>query len=553
MDFSRSEGSIGEIFCEFLEKKLVEILKMLGNLKAWLILWILTCALTSLEATGSTVTLTCLFSTKSGLDYITGDQYSCDLQSDFPYLDDVTFAVNNTHLDTKTNADVTALLIDERTIFQIPKLAGIFAELKYIKIIKAPKLKYLRKTSIAEYKEKLVHLIIQESSIEVLEAELFLGFRNLVTIDLQKNEIFYIAAGIFNGLPLKNIMFTGNDCKNVADSSIRIGNCQATDQVSCDTFIEGVAASTCKPDPISIDNFLIYQKAMSKLELDAYTANEVYETLNSEYELVKNERNSLNITYNAAKQEIKNLQSDIDILVPKIAKLEAQAEKCLDVSGTCRFINDNIIGYSCIGHNINISTSGQEVTWTGTHQPGSTVRSVFGLILRDLTVNYVPKNIGHTFSNLKSFIVQNCKLKKLSSNDFLSLNELEFIQIVLNDIASIEAGVFDELDSLKTLDLSENKIKALPAKIFAQLMSLTSINLNKNELTAVRSDFLPATNKIQSFTAKDNKFTMVESAFVWRLRSANLIDFTGNICNQKYDKSVISNYIEFYNSILKRC
>lgn len=527
---------------------------MLGNLKSWLLLLTLICASTSSEATESIVTLTCLFSTKSELDYITDDQYSCDLQSDLPHLDPVTLKVNNTHLDTNTDSQVTALLITDRTIFQIPKLAGIFTDLKYIKITKALKLKYLRKDSIAEYNEKLEHLIIQESAIEVLETDLFSGFEKLVTIDLQKNKIFYIAADVFSGLTvLSNIMLAENECKTTANLPADIGNCQASAVVSCTTFIEGIDASTCKPEAISIDKFLNYQKIISGLELDAYTAEEIHKALNNNFDLLKEERNSLTADYNAAKLQITSLQSDIDILISKIAKLEAQAEKCLNIAGTCRFIVDSTNGYSCIGHNININSTGQEVTWTGTHQPGSTAKSVYGLILRDLTVNYMPKNIGLTFLNLKNLIIQNCGLKKLSSSDFVSLKQLESIQIVSNEIASIEAGVFDVFESLETLDLSNNKIKSLPSKIFAQLKSLTSINLNTNELTSIKSDFLPAANKIQSFTAKDNKLTLVESAFVWRLRTANLIDFSGNVCNQKYDEEASSNYIEFYNAILKKC
>ena len=513
----------------------------------------------------NTVNITCEYNIiSSGLLYIEGQQYECILQNDFPYFDG---EIKNIFGDHKLDTDVTVLTISNKKIFEIPNLSSDFTGLKYINI-SSSSLKVLKKENIANFKETLEHLIIKYSNIEIIDKDVFADMTKLITIDLRNSKIFYIEFNQFSSLlNLKNFLLEGNECKDTqSEEDIKNFMVSATSFTTMSDFIQKLGSSTC--GTLGTEKIInSYQNSRISYDLDAYEAEQNYDTLfdiltlnNEEIEFLgdqltesNNNLTALIQTYQNSIAENEELQLKIKKIEEKTSDLEIQAENCKEVNGTCRFTTDATYGYSCIAHNININSVEQEISWTGTHQAGSTSKNINSLIIRYLVVNYMPKNIGLTFSNLKNLIIQSCGLKKLSSNDFVSLNKLENIQIISNEIASIEAGAFDDLESLKTLDLSENKIQKLPSNIFSQLKALTSLNLNSNELTALKSNFLPSTNQIQSFSAKDNKLTLIESAFVWRLRSAKLIDFSGNICDLKHDTENGGNYINFYNLILKRC
>lgn len=522
------------------------------------------CILIKSSIAANKVNVTCEFKViTGGLVYIEGPQYECILQSNFPYIQGEIDKILGEHAGDKSPA-VTVLTIDDKNIFEIPNLSTDFTTLKYINILKSS-LKTIKKENVAKFKGSLEHLVIRNSNIEIIEKDVFLDLTKLVTIDLRNNTIFYIDIGQFSSLgSLKNFLLEGNACKAqnediknilVSDSSVTIAE-----------FIQKISTSSC--GTLDTDKIInLYQNSKITGDVDAYKAKENYNTLfdtlnlrNNEIEQLGNQLEkygenitALNKNYQNSTLENEQLKRQIQELEVKASELESEAEKCMEVDGTCRYITDETNGYSCIAHNININAPGDEIKWTGQHTPSSTDRNVNALVIRYLNVKYMPNKVGNTFNKLKILILRDCGLKKLSKDDFVTLEELFEIQISGNEISSIDAGVFDELTLLKSLNLSENKIKVLPSKIFAMLRALVSLDLSKNSLTALKSDFLPSTNVIENFLGNSNQLAMVESAFVWRLRSAKLIDFSGNRCELKFDSKAGDQYISFYNAILKKC
>ncbi|KAL7015162.1 hypothetical protein ACKWTF_016313 [Chironomus riparius] len=513
-----------------------------------------------------TVNITCEYKIiPAGLVYIEGQQYECNLQNDFPYIDGEIEAVIGDHIGDKFDTDVTILTINDKKIFEIPNLSSDFTGLKYINILKSS-LKTLKKENVANFKEILEHLVIRSSNIEIIKENVFEDMIKLITIDLRNNKIFYIEFNQFSSLTLlKNFLLEGNECFD-AQTQVDIKNILISDTFAMADFITKIETSTCGIlDTEKLIN--VFQASRDNNDLDAHQAEENFNTLfdtlglrNDEIEKLENQliESGDNITaltdkYQNATAKNDALKLQIKELEEKSSELEAQAEKCIEINGTCRFVADETYGYSCVAHNININASGDVINWSGEHVKSSGNANVTALIIRDLVIHFMPIKIGDSFSNLKILMIRNCGLKKLSKDDFITLEGLKEIQINGNEITSIDSGVFDGLTSLEVLDLSENKIKILPSKIFALLKTLISLNLSNNFLTALRSDYLPTTNVISSFIGWNNKLAIIESAFVWRLRSATLIDFSGNDCNLKFDKEAGDQYIAFYNSILKKC
>ncbi|KAL7015161.1 hypothetical protein ACKWTF_016312 [Chironomus riparius] len=495
--------------------------------------------------------ITCTFKTVSRTELLYFDvpQYACNLIKDFP---SIVMAVDNVigdHMTNKSKDDVTSLTIDSRKIFLIPNLVAAFPGLIYIKMTKTP-IRVLEKSNLEVYKEKLEHLVIQDSMLEIISKDSFAGFTRMKTLDLRNNKIFYIAQDVFNSLAsIDYLMLKGNNCTDI--SSNDIGNYIPMNGEFQDLLAK-ISASTCHFS--DFEKLLsIYQNATLNFDLVNYDdAHKVISTLNDEINKLTDENIECKSHLSSLGTERDEAKTQAETLKTEIEELEQLAEKCMEVNGTCRY-NTGELGYTCIAHNISVAKKGIEILWTGSQNPPNlSNRNIETLIIRNLEVMFMPSKIGDAFIKLKNLIVKSCKLSKLSVDDFLHMEDVKTIEITLNEIASVEAGVFVGLPALTSLDLSGNKIKSLPSMVFAQLNAIKKIILNKNQLTTIRADFVSATNSIEYFSATDNQLKKLESSFVWRLRAAKFIDFTGNGCNQKFDL-VSDNYISFYSAILTRC
>ncbi|XP_070496394.1 leucine-rich repeat-containing protein egg-6-like [Chironomus tepperi] len=512
-------------------------------------------------------TISCEYKTvPPGFIYITGQQYECILQSDYPYVNNQIVSVNGTHIDGNSDTNVTMLTINDKKITEIPNLNSHFSNLKYINVQKSS-LKALSRQNLANFKDSLEHLVIRNSGIEIIQEDLFVDLTKLVTIDLRNNSIFYISSVQFTNLPnLRNFLLESNNCINPQTQQDIKNSMLPSDTTSMTAYIQSIKDSTCGLiNPEFLVNLYLNSKLL--IDIDAYKAEQIVNTIldvltqrNDDFDALQDQLNvtannltALTQKYQNSIAENEELHVQIQQLKVKVTDLESMAEQCLDVNGTCRFTDDETYGYSCIAHGINVTKSGDVIDWSGEHDSASADEDVKALIIRYLNVQFVPKKIAAAFSNLKILTIQNCGLKRLSKDDFDDLEELLELRIAGNEITSIEAGSFDGLTALKVLDLSNNKIKVLPSKIFAMLNALTYLNLSNNSLTALKSNFLPSTNFIDSFIGTNNQFTNIESTFVWRLRSASLIDFTGSSCDLKFDKDAGDQFLAFYNVLLRNC
>lgn len=258
-------------------------------------------------------------------------------------------------------------------------------------------------------------------------------------------------------------------------------------------------------------------------------------------------------THSNDQNKIRELESTINDLTKINEDLEWEAEQCQDINGTCRFSSYQDYGYSCIARNLTITNVNQTVEWSGDHKNKSLTNSdVRGLIIREQEVDVIPNNIGTVFTSLEVLIIDKCGLQKLERANFAGLEKLKDIQFTSNKITSVESGTFDSLTMLVNINLSENNIEYLPSKIFALLAKLVTLDLSSNQLTTVKSDFIPTTTSIKLFSAANNDFTIVDTVFVYRLRNADVIDFSGNRCNQKYEATKEA-FVDFYTKIMKNC
>ncbi len=142
---------------------------------------------------------------------------------------------------------------------------------------------------------------------------------------------------------------------------------------------------------------------------------------------------------------------------------------------------------------------------------------------------------------LKKLTIDLRYITDLSSNAFINLNSLEYLQFENSDIyrplpeltiqentlaglssltelnikeigvTSLENQAFDDLTSLITLTIKDNILGILPDSIFSTT-SLESITLTNLQLREVSSNTLQGLNKLKSVTLKSNKMTSLGNA-----------------------------------------
>lgn len=145
--------------------------------------------------------------------FLEKDVYSCDvyhlrIRNANKTIDDV----KGEHARGKSNSDVKALFINDKTCFFVPKGIGrFFKHLENLQIRNSA-LNEVSKVDLRPFSE-LIGLWLDGNNLKFLEADLFEFNRNLQFIDFRNNRIQTISADILDPIfNLREILFSGNVC-----------------------------------------------------------------------------------------------------------------------------------------------------------------------------------------------------------------------------------------------------------------------------------------------------------------------------------------------------
>jgi Leucine-rich repeat (LRR) protein len=353
-----------------------------------------------------------------------------------------------------------------------------------------------------------------------------------------------------------------NDCRNApapsTSTTIETTTTAASTTTDASTTTTTTQETTIKPTTTSLESTTT--NAPTTTTQDKTTAEPTTTTTTAIVSTTTTE-STCPIDLEKAREQIDKLQETTEIcednkskLEDKVDDLEDEIEKLTPVNGTCRF-KETDHGYACSANKIVIkSTSDRSISWKGIHVSGKVNGDVKVLLIKAQETQFLPLNVEKEFTNLEVFIVESSKVSKLRKSDFVGYKKLAKIVVTGNEISSIEGATFDSVDStLKHLDLSNNKIASLPSLAFGKLKLLEVLNLSKNKLTQLSFDLIPSTNALKNFHADNNNLKNIDIIFVWYLKNAEIIDFSGNSnCNKKFDKST-TDFMNFFSIVLSEC
>ena len=130
------------------------------------------------------------------------------------------------------------------------------------------------------------------------------------------------------------------------------------------------------------------------------------------------------------------------------------------------------------------SIDGNAITYdsaSGVHETGKTLSDVKHLGIRYSKFDLMPQRLDRLF-NLSSLLIQLSNMTKLVKDDFIGLENLEYLHLGNNLIRHLSSDVFWKIPLLKTLTLRDNLIVELPRDLFEYNLKLEGLYLANNQI-----------------------------------------------------------------------
>ncbi|CAO1323877.1 unnamed protein product [Diamesa tonsa] len=146
----------------------------------------------------------------------------------------------------------------------------------------------------------------------------------------------------------------------------------------------------------------------------------------------------------------------------------------------CKFKDRNysVVGqyYTCFVNSLDNSFNNMTIDgYTGTDK----VFELKAIWIENTTTTYIPANLG-SVSNLIAFLVQKSQLVEIKAENFIGMNNLEYLSLQGNNLTSVPSNAFSFLPKLKIIWLDYNQIKFIGSGVFDKLTILDDVFLKRN-------------------------------------------------------------------------
>lgn len=127
---------------------------------------------------------------------------------------------------------------------------------------------------------------------------------------------------------------------------------------------------------------------------------------------------------------------------------------------------------------------------TGEHIDGRSNEHVEAIWFRKALLEFFPQGLGKVFPALKYFQIENCRLKKISCQDLIGLERLEYFYLPMNELTSVPSDLFILMPNLKKISFYRNKLQVVGSKLM-QRIAPNLIYADFGENTSINAFFNP--------------------------------------------------------------
>ena len=133
--------------------------------------------------------------------------------------------------------------------------------------------------------------------------------------------------------------------------------------------------------------------------------------------------------------------------------------------------------------------------YTGVHMAGRTDNDVKAIFIHNTNTKYIPANLGFS-DHLTALAVQNSNLIEIKAENFLEMQELQYLNLDGNKLLSLSSDTFSTLTKLKYLSLMSNQIEVIPYNLFSNNLNLETIDLDDNKIKYIGSGVFDQLQKL---------------------------------------------------------
>ena len=176
----------------------------------------------------------------------------------------------------------------------------------------------------------------------------------------------------------------------------------------------------------------------------------------------------------------------------------------------CSFTNKVDFGcscslYGCFATKLKIDFEDKPFDrYSGKHDENHENVDVKHLSIRDSVAHYLPRRLDLLF-NLTSLLVFDSSLLKIESEDFIGLEQLEYLHLGKNFLTSIPNDAFYRLPHLKFIVLRDNHIKELVSDIFKNNLQLEHIWMYNNHIKYIGQDIFKKLKQLMFVELNSNR------------------------------------------------
>ena len=380
------------------------------------------------------------------------------------------------------------------TMFSVlPALESLHTPLKSLILVTSyVPVEILNETSfqiLQKWNNSLIRLQLALGYLQRIEGRTFIWIPNLLILDLDNNQIHYLAKDAFNGLgSLKMLILSRNSLAEVPDDALQVFKNSASLQ------------------HLDLSSNKIRRNAVNRTLLQ-FPSSLTYLNITISFKA-----QTIPLEWIAPLQSLKHLTltaENLDIGSGVIIKL-SQSLPSLQTSYISKFKNLELEESIC------------------TFFPALKQHVLINVRFRDKSSFYA------------ALLLQSCaSLKKLEMSDTLyelksldkkyvnmTIPTLEILKLAGNKLSSMKLIFFIEAPKLTELDLSENTITSIDEEIADKYPSLISLNVQDNEIASLSG--LEDLVFLQKLSAAWNKITEIPAWFVDKAGTFKTLDLRNN-------------------------
>ncbi|XP_015908342.1 carboxypeptidase N subunit 2 [Parasteatoda tepidariorum] len=117
----------------------------------------------------------------------------------------------------------------------------------------------------------------------------------------------------------------------------------------------------------------------------------------------------------------------------------------------------------------------------------------------------------NVYRNLEFLDLSINHIQTLDNDSFVDLRHLKIILLNRNMITTLQNDTFKGLGTLEVLHLNENYLQELSAKVFVQLENLETLDLSQNSISNIDPEAFFGLKKLKTLFLRDNKLANIPS------------------------------------------